>query len=280
MNFAMRTTLFFTVALLWFLVPAPRAEGPFPVEPFPYPFRSVAGPGNVSAVRFNPALLGLTEDVEFGWFHKYSGNPTGFNSFALKAKAAAFSVSWLDDPVFGKRREYLMGFGRRLSNPILVGAMFRWLKADDPALQNKTTWTLAAAYQPNPWWSIGFRWENAFHTKVEDETTDALFVLGVRAQPAGPRAAVTLDFFYPQGGRSEDAELRLATMVRPGDGFSVMAYVDTEKRVGLELRFAVERNAGGTEIRLNDYTEYSDGTLYTTVMNTEYPHSKTRTPRR
>jgi hypothetical protein len=59
-----------------------------------------------------------------------------------------------------------------------------------------------------------------------------------------------------------------------------MAFVDTEERVGIELRFAVERNAGGAEIRMTDFTDYSDGTLYTTVRKGEYPHSKTRPPRR
>jgi hypothetical protein len=253
-----------------------RAADPFPVDPYPYPFRSVAGPGNVSSLRFNPALLGLTEGVEFGWYHKFSGNPTGFNSFALKAKVVALSVSWLDDAVLGKRREYLMGMGRRLSTSILVGATFRWIKADLPALQNKTTWTLAAAFQPNPWYGFGFRWENAFHTKVNDSSTAGLFVLGVRAQPAGPRVALALDLFYPQGGESKDADLRLAVMMRPGTGVSVMAFVDTEQRAGLEFRFSVERNAGGAEIRMNDYTKYSDGTFYTTVLNEAYPHSKTR----
>jgi hypothetical protein len=257
-----------------------RAEVPFPVEPYPYPFRSVAGSGNVSSLRFNPALLGLQDEVEFGWYHKFSGNPTGFNSFALRAKAVAFSISWLDDPVFGKRREYLMGFGRRLSKVVIVGATFRWLKADSPLLQNKTIWTFGGALTPSPAFSIGFRWENAFHTKVNDESTDGLFVLGVRTEPAGPRLAVSLDLFYPQSGTSEDADFRLAAQVRPSPGLSVMAFVDTEERVGIELRFAVERNAGGAELRMIDYTDYQDGTFYTTVRNGEYPHSRRRTPER
>jgi hypothetical protein len=59
-----------------------------------------------------------------------------------------------------------------------------------------------------------------------------------------------------------------------------MAYVDTEERVGIELRFAVERNAAGGEIRMTDFTDYSDGTFYTTVRKDEYPHAKKRTPYR
>jgi len=260
--------------------PVAHADGPFPVDPYPYPFRSVAGPGNVSSLRFNPANLGLQDNVEFGWYHKFSGDPTGFNSFALQAKVAAFSVSWLDDPVYGKRREYLMGFGRRLSKQVLVGATFRWLKADDPALQNKTTWTLGGALTFSPALGFGFRWENLFHAKVNDESTDGLFVFGVRSEPAGPKAAISLDVFCPQSGTTGDADLRLAAQVRPAPGVSVMAFVDTEERVGIELRFAVERNAGGAEIRMTDFTNYSDGTFYTTVSKGDYPHSKTRPPRR
>jgi hypothetical protein len=250
------------------------ATEPFPVEPYPYPFRSVAGPGDVGSIRFNPAGLGLSEDVEFGYFHKYSGNPTGFNSMAMRAKTFGFSISWLNDAQHGKRREYLMAAGHRFAKKLTLGATFRWLKADDSLLQNKTTWTFAAAVPLAKSLTLAARWENALHTKVADTSTGGVWVLGARTQPFGPKADFSVDWIYPDWSGPGESDLRFAVGFMPTPGINIRSFIDTQERVGLELQVSVSRSRGGTEARFNDFSKYQDGTLYTTVLNRDYPDAR------
>lgn len=251
-----------------------QAADPFPVEPYPFPYRSVAADGDVSAVRFNPASLSLRQEVEFSYFHKFSENPTGFNSVMMRAKAVGASVSWLDDAVHGKRREYLISYGKNASKGISVGATFRWLKADDTLLQNRTLWTFAAVMAPAPAWSAGARWENALHTKVGDTQTDGTWIFGFRSSPFRTLTAFTLDWIYPEWASPADTDLRFGALIHPTAGLNIQGYIGTDERVGIELAFMVERSKGGVEARMRDFTEYKDGTFYTSVLDHEYPQGK------
>lgn len=263
------------IALVLGLVHEPaRAADPFPVDPFPFPFRSVAAEGDFNAVRFNPASLGFSEDVEFAWHHKFSGDPTGFNAATLRAKSFGFSVDWLDDAVYGKRREYLISAGKSATRAVSFGATFRWLKADDPLLQDRTTWTLATVVMPAPAWSFGARWENAFHTQVGGVSTDGTWIFGVRSSPFRGRAEFLLDWIYPEWASPADTDLRFSMKVSATQGVNVRGFIDTRDRVGLELEFVVERSKGGAEARMRDFSEYEDGTLYLTVLNHEYSDAK------
>jgi hypothetical protein len=256
------------------------ATEPFPVEPFPYPFRSVAAEGDFSAVRFNPASLGFRQEVEFAWHHKFSGHPSGFNAVTMRAKSVGVSVSWLDDAVYGKRREYLFSAGKSATREVALGASFRWLKADDSLLQDRTLWTFAAAFNPAPAWSVAARWENALHTKVGGTATDGTWIFGVRSAPFRDRAEFTLDWIYPESASPADTDLRFAVRVSPTLGVDLRGFIDTRERVGLELTMVVERSKGGAEARMHDYSEYQDGTLYLTVLNSEYPDARRRPGKR
>lgn len=274
--FAMVRSIVCAAGFVCFVARSSFAADPFPVEPFPFPYRSVAADGDVSAIRFNPASLGMREDVEFSWHHKFSGNPTGFNAYSLRAKGLGLSASWLDDATFGKRREYLLAAGHRLSGFMLLGATFRWLKADDSLLQNRTTWTFAAAIAPAPAWTAAARWENALHTTVGGQDTQGLWVFGLRASPLGDRAEITLDWFYPEWASPADTDVRLAVKFRPTLGINLRGFIDTQERVGLELELAVERSKAGSEIRYTDYSQYEGGTLYVSVLNGDYPGARKR----
>lgn len=253
-----------------------HAGQPFPVEPFPYPHRSVAGSLDFNAIRYNPSGLGLGQGVEFAWHHKYSGDPTAFNSITMRAKNLGLSVSWLDDSLWGARREYFVAGGKSVSRYVSLGASVRWLKADDSLLQNKTLFNFGTTVTPAPAWTAGIRWENAFGASVGDVSTDGLWVFGVRSQPMGPKAEFTLDWYYPGWASLSETDLRLAVKYHPTQGVNLRGYVDTQERVGLELEFVVERSKGGSEVRMRDFSEYTDGTLYLTVLNQEYPDGRRR----
>lgn len=250
------------------------AADPFPVEPFPYPFRSVAAPGDVSAVRFNPASLAQRQEVEFAFHHKFSENPSGFNSVSMRAKSVGAAISWLNDAVYGKRREYLFSAGKGVTGGVTLGATFRWLKANDSLLQDRTTWTFAASIAPAPAWAAGARFENALHSKVGGLPTDGTWIFGVRATPFRSVGEVSLDWIYPEWASLADTDLRFAVMINPMAGMNVRGFIDTEERVGIEIAFMVERSKAGAELRMRDFSEYKDGTAYLSVLDHEYPGSR------
>lgn len=255
--------------------PGPALAGdPFPVEPFPFPFRSVAGAGDIHAVRFNPASLAQRQEVEFGWHHKFSEEPSGFNALTLRAKSVGLSVSWLDDAVHGSRREYLISAGKGAMRGVAVGATFRWLKADQPLLQNRTLWTFSTSLTPTPAWSAGVRWENALNSKVNGAATDGVWIFGVRTSPLAQVTELSVDWIYPEWAAPADTHLRFALFVNPAPGLSVRGFMGTDERAGLELVFSVERSQAGVEARMRDFTEYKDGTLYVTVLDHEYPQGR------
>jgi hypothetical protein len=258
----------------WGASVAAAADPPFPVEPFPYPFRSAGASRYLLAHRFNPASLGVRGDVEFGWFHHTAERSQGgSNSLTLRARTLAGSVSWVKSELYGNRREYLLAGGQQVSPQGALGVSYRYIKADRSSLQNQSIWTFALLIMPSPQWWLGARWENPLHSKVDGQPTRGEIVAGLRAMPWGPKYDLTVDWFYPEGANLKDTEFRFAARITPTRGIDLRGWVDTEKRVGIELRVIADQSAAGAEVRARDYTDYTDGTLYITALNREYDNA-------
>ncbi len=273
----MKRSLGIAIALCLLWADAPRAgdRPPFPVDLFPVPFRSVADGSDLLALHYNPAGLGIGSGVEFGWYHQFSGGESGGNNaIILRARNFAGEISWLKHPVYGSRREYVLGLGHMITQKLSLGASWRYIKTDDDALQNRSLWTIGATFLGGPMWTVGARWENPFHTEVNGQKTNGTIVSGIRLRPRIKRLLVGVDWFWREQTRVQDTELRLSAAVWAVTGINAYAWGDTEKRVGIELRFLVERSSGGAEVRFTDWTKYGDGTFYLTVLHTEYENAK------
>jgi hypothetical protein len=265
-----------TVLLLVSATRAAAQDRPdFPVSSFPFPFRSVAAVNDFSSVRFNPAGLASDYDAELAYLHQFSDdNFGGHDALVLRAKTMAAAVTWIKDPVFGKRREYLLAGGGKISAQGAFGFAYRYIKADDDALQNRSLWTFGVQITPTPTWKLGARWENARHAEVDGTETNGMIISGLSARPVGPKVELSLDWFYPEGVSLDETELRLSGRIWVTPGVNARAFVDTEERVGLELRFPIERSAAGIQVRYTDYSDYTAGTFYVSARGRDYDNAK------
>jgi hypothetical protein len=267
--------LLLTLCLVLAAAATAPAQNPFPVEPFPLPFRSAALTEDLYALRYNPAGMGKSQDVELGWFHHYAAKgPGGNNAVFLRAKNAAGSISWIEDPVRGNRREYFLGAGSPLSTSFFVGTTYRYIKANDSSLQNKHTWTHSILFEPSRMWSVGARWENPWHTEVGGIKSDGTITAALAAHPAGDRLDLAVDWIYPEKAKFDDTRLVWSAALHATAGLDIAGFYDTDNRFGVELRIMVERSAVGNEARYRSPGGWRDGTFYISLLQRDYDHAK------
>jgi hypothetical protein len=247
----------------------------FPVAPLGSPFRSVAGVDDIHALFFNPAALGYDESVEMAYWHRYARRgPGGDNAVAMRLKSLAASISWLEDAVYGNRREYIIGLGHVFSPSFSLGTTYRYIKANDSTLQNTHTWTHSFQYRHSALWSLGARWENPWHEEVSDEPTNGEFVTAFAVRPLGRRALFSVDWFYPEEAVLNDTRLVFAAYVQATPGLDLAAHFDTDNRFGIELRLLFGRAATGVEAHFTEPGGRDYGTLYASLLNRNYENSK------
>jgi len=252
-----------------------HAGTPFPVEPFPLPFRPVAGTDDLFALRFNPSGLGRTNDVEMGWFHHYTKQgPGGNNAIVLRMKNAAASINWIEDPLRGNRREYMLGIGSPLTPQLFFGTNYRYIKADDSLLQNRHIWTHSVHFAPSPAWSLGARWENPWHTEVGGVKTDGIITAGLQVTPVHNRLEAAMDWVYPEKERLEDTRLVWSAVFHATPGLDVNGFFGTDDRFGVELRIMIDRSAAGNQMRYTSPGGWQDGTFYISILQRNYDHAK------
>lgn len=250
------------------------AQSPFPVAPFPLPFRPAAGTHDLHALYANPAGLGDSHDVELGWFHHFTRRGTGGNNaVVLRLKTAAGAISWIEDPVLGNRREYVVGFGHQLSPKFQLGTSYRYIKADDSGLQNTHVWTHSLLFRSSPLWAVGVRWENPWGAEVGGAETDWRLVSGVTVCPPGDRLTVSVDWVHSEEESLGDGTLIFSGLLHAARGIDLAAFGGTHELFGIELRFLVERSSGGTEVRFADSGGWQDGTFYFTLLQREYDNA-------
>jgi len=253
---------------------ASYAGTPFPVEPFTFPFRSVAGSNDLLALRYNPSGFGVGNDVELGWFHHYTDSgPGGNNALVLRLKNAAASISWVEDPLFGNRREYFLGAGSPLTPRLFLGTSFRYIKADDSTIQNKHIWTYGLLVTLTPQLSFGARFENPWHTKVGGVKTDGTVVTGLHLVPVSDRLEVAMDWIYPEKEKLDDTKVIWSAAFHAVPGLDLNAFAGTDDRFGVELRILIDRSAAGNQLHWASPNGWQDGTLYVSVLQRDYDHA-------
>lgn len=273
------------IATLLFVTAATAAYAgtPFPVEPFPYPYRSVAGSDDLLALRYNPAGFGRGNDVELGWFHHYTDSgPGGNNALILRMKNAGASISWIEDPLRGNRREYLIGAGSPLTQRIFLGSSYRYIKADDSTIQSKHVWTHALILALSPKLTFGLRFENPWHTEAGGAKTDGTVTSGLHLLAVPKRLEVAVDWIYPEKEKLEDTRGILSAAFHATPGIDLAGFIGTDDRFGLELRVMIDRSAAGNQIRWASPNGWQDGTFYISILQRNYDYAKlpNRGPRR
>lgn len=275
--------LLVAVLLIATVAASAQAGSPFPVEPFPLPFRPIAGTDDLFALRYNPAGLGRSSDVELGWFHHYAKQgPGGNNAIVLRMKNAAASINWIEDPLRGNRREYVLGTGSPLTPHLFLGTSYRYIKADDEPLQNRHIWTHSLLIATSPRWSLGARWENPWHTEVGGVKTDGTITTGLQVVPVPDRLEVAMDWIYPEKERLDDTRVIWSAALHATPGIDLAGFIGTDDRFGVELRVMIDRSAAGNQMRYKSPGGWRDGTFYVSILQRNYDHAKIphRGPRR
>ena len=112
----MRRLSYLAGALSCLLLFSPGFCSQSPTESFVLPYSSVATSDDISAVKFNPAGLGLKRGSQAGFFHTFSDSSfEGDNAWFLSVAGLGFSAEWLGNVTGDTYRKYTLARGGRFA---------------------------------------------------------------------------------------------------------------------------------------------------------------------
>ena len=230
-----------------------------PFSPSALGFESVAATDDASALRVNPAGIGLRypSEMRLGY---------ASNVLARDLWSGSASFAWRGFGLFGERtrsdsRAYGAGFAAG-SDALRLGWTGAVLAPDGQGGASVGDHTLGALSRPRPWLSLGATLAHATAPEFQGARLprEQTYAIGLRplawsrtaAHSAGPRWTVTADLTLREGESAESARARVGAELEPIAGLVLRASAARgEYRVGLGL-FGTRMSAHASQSRIDD----------------------------
>ncbi len=246
-----------------------------PTESFVLPYTSVATSDDISAVKFNPAGLGLKRGSQIGFFHTFSDSSfEGDNAWFFSAGALGFSAEWLGNITPQTYRKYTLAHGGKFRDGFYWGTSYSWFGSRHKEYDDLSSWKLGLLARPFEFLSLGAVAKDLNRPTFSDKRTESSFDLGVAVRPLGgilrDRLTLSVDVSLSQKEKLKDAATRFRAEAEPLDGFIVFGDIDNDGNFGIGGRVNLPRfGAGSYNSVTNDY-EYNQGIVYATISHDRY----------
>ncbi|MGB3093259.1 MAG: signal peptide peptidase SppA [Candidatus Zixiibacteriota bacterium] len=247
-----------------------------PTESFVLPYSSVATSDDISAVKFNPAGLGLKRGSQIGFFHTFSDSSfEGDNAWFLSIGSLGFSAEWLGNVTRDTYRKYTLAQGGRFAADWLyLGTSYSWFGSRHKEYDHLSSWKLGLLARPFEFLSIGAVAKDLNRPTFFGERTEASFDLGVAVRPLGgfmrDRLTMSVDLSMSQKEKLEDATTRFRAEAEPLDGFIVFGDIDNDGNFGIGGRVNLPRFGAGSYNSVTKDYEYNQGIVYATTSHDRY----------
>jgi len=247
-----------------------------PTESFILPYGSVATSDDLSAVKFNPAGLGLKRGFQTGFFHTFSDSSfEGDNAWFLSVGPLGFSAEWLGNVGQDTYRKYTLAHGGRLVlDWLFMGSSYSWFGSRNADYDKLSSWKVGLLARPFDFLSIGAVAKDLNRPKFLGERSQSTLDLGVAVRPLGghlrDRLTLSADFSVSQKEKLKDGASRFRAEAELLDGFIVFGDVDNDGNFGIGGRINIPQFAAGTYNSLTKDYEYGQGILYATLSGDRY----------
>jgi protease IV len=278
MEVYMNRVIFLTGFLLaFFLVSSGWSYQP-PTESFVLPYNSVATSDDISAIKFNPAGLGMKRSFQTTFFHAFSDSSfEGDNAWFLSAGGLGFSVEWLGNTTAQTYRKYTLASGSKLVNGFFWGSSYSWFGSRHKEYDKLSSWKIGLIARPFEFLSLGAVTKDLNRPKFLDKKTDISFDYGLAVRPLKDRLTLSVDASLSEKENLEDAVYRFRAEVEPLDGFIVSGDVDDDGNFGIGGRINLPNFGAGSYNAVTKDYDFNQGIVYASLSEDRY---RTRLQRR
>ena len=247
-----------------------------PTESFALPYSSVATSDDISAVKFNPAGLGVKRGPQIGFFHTFSDSGfEGNNAWFLSIGGLGFSAEWLGNVTGDTYRKYTLAHGERfIADWLYLGTSCSWFGSRHKEYDHLSSWKVGLLARPFEFLSMGAVAKDLNRPTFFGERTEASLDLGAAVRPLGGiwRDLLTLsvDVCLSQKEKLKDAATRFRAEAEPLDGFTVFGDIDNDGNFGIGGKVSLPNLAGGSYGSVTKDYEYNRGVVYATISGDRY----------
>jgi protease-4 len=246
-----------------------------PTESSVLPYASAATADDFSAVKFNPAGLGVGRGFQTVFLHTFSDSSfDGDNAWLICPGSLGFSLEWLGNVGQRTYRKMTLAHGSELGPGIFWGTGYSWFDSRYSDLDHLSSWKLGLLARPFDFFSLGFVAQDINRPMFHGERTPASFDLGLAARPLGgfyqDRVTLSVDFYMNQKERLKDAGTRFGVQVEPLDGFQVFGDADNHGNFGIGGRINLSNFGLGNYNTVTEDQEYDQGVLYAALSQDTY----------
>lgn len=242
-----------------------------PTGSFLLPFNSVATSDDISAMKFNPAGLGLNRGFQTGFFHTFSDSSfEGDNAWLISAGGLGFSAEWLGNTTSLTYRKYTLAGGGKLRPGFYWGSSYSWFDSRHENYDKLSSWQVGLLVRPFEYVSIGAVARDLNRPRFDQRKTDISFDYGMAVRPIGDRLTFSTDALLGEKEKVKDAAFRFRAEVEPVDGFILSGDIDDDGNFGLGGRINLPTLGVGSYNSVTKDNDYSQGIVYANISQDRY----------
>jgi len=236
-----------------------------PTESLVLPYNSAATSDDISAIKFNPAGLGISRGFQTSFFHTFSDSSfEGDNAWLLTSGGLGFSVEWLGNVADRTYRKYTLSGGGKFSRGLFWGTSYSWFGSRHEDYDKLSSWKIGLLARPLEFLSVGAVAKDLNRPRFEGEKTRISFDFGIAVRPAGDRLTLSADASLGEKEKIKKAVYRFRAEVEPLDGFILSGDIDDKGNFGLGGRINLPTLGAGTYNSVTKDYDYNQGTVYLT----------------
>ncbi|MGB8656437.1 MAG: signal peptide peptidase SppA [Candidatus Zixiibacteriota bacterium] len=243
-----------------------------PTQSFVLPYNSVATSDDISAIKFNPAGLGMKRGFQTSFFHTFSDSSfEGDNAWLLSAGGLGFSVEWLGNTTSQTYRMYTLASGGKLFvDGLYLGTSYSWFGSGQEDYDKLRSWKLGVLAHPFEFLSLGAVARDLNRPSFRGEKTDIFLDYGLALRPLGDRLTLSADASLGEKERLKNAAYRFRAEVEPVNGFVLSGDVDDDGNFGLGGRINLPHLGVGSYNTVTKDYEFNQGICCVSLTEDRY----------
>jgi protease-4 len=250
-----------------------------PTENFVLPYNSAATSDDISAIKYNPAGLGLARGFQSSFFHTYSDSSfDGDNAWLLSAGHLGFSVEWLGNVTSINYRKYTLANGGKFARGFYWGSSYSWFGSRYEDYDKLSSWKLGLLLRPFEFVSLGIVAKDLNRPRFQGEKTDISFDCGLAVRlsgvksvgPIGDRFTLSVDGSMGQKEKLKDAVMRYRAEFELLDGFIISGDVDNDGNFGIGGRVNLPNFGLGSYNSITKDQEFNQGITFVNLSQDRY----------
>jgi protease-4 len=242
-----------------------------PTESFLLPYNSVATSDDISAMKFNPAGLGMARGFQTSFFHTFSDSSfEGDYAWLLSTGGLGFSVEWLGNITPQTYRKYTLSGGGKFANGFYWGTSYSWFGSKHKEYDQLSSWKVGLLARPLEFLSFGAVAKDLNRPRFSNQKTDISFDYGVAVRPIKDRLTLSAEASLGEKEKVKDAVYRFRAEVEPVDGFILSGDIDDDGNFGLGGRINLPTLGVGSYNSVTKDYDYNQGVVYVNLSEDRY----------